>query len=251
MNPIVVPDVEVTFGDIPEEPFKFNRENVRINDSNTNQNTFTMAVAVGVIFLLVLYPTMAAFLFIINFIGVLCLVLAVVLLILIWIVITLLLDYLIHSAIDRGIDILGPFKTKRKNIRIDDNGITFDSKTYQWGEIGTENIKMNFFMGNPYLQFQTNNQIISFWFPRRWYQRHKAPWFGTSQFLTEEFIKRLSEGLNDLDLTPRLNEQLKQPPILKGFGKWYHKTINLGFFLLPLIIMRLLLIIFIYVITTL
>ena len=49
-----------------------------------------------------------------------------------------------------------PFQTRRKNIRIDDNGKTIDSKTLQWNEIGTDTIKVNFFMGIPYIQIQTS-----------------------------------------------------------------------------------------------
>ena len=42
-----------------------------------------------------------------------------------------------------------------------------------------------------------------------------------------------------------------QPPVLEGYGKWYHKIINIGFFALPLIAIGLIFVFIIYVIISL
>lgn len=82
--------------------------------------------------------------------------------------------------------------TKKISLKIIETGIVITGNTIEWSEILDVSIK--FFNSNPYIQLNTKSgSVYSFFFENKFYYRRNAPWFGASEFITREFVKKLEE----------------------------------------------------------
>ncbi|MFW9927798.1 MAG: hypothetical protein ACFFD1_00220 [Candidatus Thorarchaeota archaeon] len=140
-----------------------------------------------------------------------------------------------------------PFKTKKRSVQIDENGLLIEGKTYNWKIV--EKVEMRFFLGNPYIFLTTTGtDSISFWFPTKWHKFRRGPWYGSSEQLTTDFIEKISLYLKDnynfsqIDLKQEVLEKVQN-----SSRNIYQLFINLVYLLLPLSAITLLLVFVLWV----
>ncbi|OLS28094.1 MAG: hypothetical protein HeimC3_00540 [Candidatus Heimdallarchaeota archaeon LC_3] len=133
-----------------------------------------------------------------------------------------------------------PFTTQRRNVQLDEIGLLFESKKFEWTSLN--DVKVKFFLGNPYIQMNfENDQKISLWFPTKWYKLRRNPWFASSEQLTMDFIEKVSSFQSDPSLKTKIQSQISESQnSLTLVGRIYQTSTNAVFLLLPLITLYLL-----------
>jgi hypothetical protein len=125
-----------------------------------------------------------------------------------------------------------PFGTQKRNIQLDESGLLFESKKFDWASLKT--VEVDFFIGNPYVQCHYGEDtVVSLWFPSKWYKLRKKPWFTTSEQLTTEFIDKIEEFTDHSALKEKILNKINDNSTSKS-SLIYHWGINLIYIFLPI-----------------